>query len=198
MSAPIVVCGPAGARLAVLAGLCWAVLALAGCGFQLRGAVDIPPSLSPLYIQGAGFVGQTLRGRLEGSGVPLTDSPAGAGLRLRVLGEVQDSRVVAVDRLGRAVAYSKVLRVSFDALDRAGEPVLPAQMVELERTFDDDPNVSVLGKQQEADIIFQTMADDAADQVLLRLRAALAARGGGVPAAPAPEPGPGPVPAPLP
>ncbi|MCF8003337.1 MAG: hypothetical protein K9L32_03865, partial [Chromatiaceae bacterium] len=48
--------------------------------------------------------------------------------------------------------------------------------ITLERTFDDNPDVAVLGKQLESDIIYQDMADDAADQVLLRLRAAVAAR----------------------
>lgn len=165
-------------RVAGLALVLFALLAT-GCGFQLRGAVDIPPALSPLYLQGGGLVAEAVRGRLEGSGVPVTDQPASAGLQLRILSQGQESRVVAVDRTGRVLAYVQVFQVNFDAVDRAGEPVLPPQTVTLERTFDDNPNVSVLGKQLESDIIFQTLADDAADQVLLRLRAALAARSAG-------------------
>lgn len=153
-------------------------LSVAGCGFHLRGAVSIPADLTPLYIQSGSAVGEVLRGRLEGSGVQMTAKESAAGLRLRILSQGQDSRVVAVDRQGRALAYVQRFEVRFDAVDRAGEPVLSAQSVVLERTFDDNPNVSVLGKQLESDIIFQTMADDAADQILLRLRAALAARDG--------------------
>lgn len=166
---------------------CWTGWALlialvtGGCGFQLRGAVALPADLTPLYIQSGGAIGEAIRGRLEGSGVALTDKIATAGLRLRILSQRQDSRVVVVDRQGRALAYVQRYEVVFDAVDRTGKPVLAAQTVALERTFDDNPNVSVLGKQLESDIIFQTMADDAADQVLLRLRAAMAARGGAAP-----------------
>jgi len=156
----------------LLAGL--AALALSGCGFQLRGAVDIPPQLSPMFIQSGGLVGDAIEARLTGSGVGLTASPQEAGLILRILSQDRQSRVVAVDRRGKALAYMLTYRVTFDATAGTGATLVERQTVSLDRTFDDNPDVSVLGKQLESDIIYQDMADDAADQVLLRLRAALA------------------------
>ena len=156
----------------LLAGL--AALALSGCGFQLRGAVDIPPELSPMFIQSGGLVGDAIEARLAGSGIDLTRSPQEAGLILRILSQDRQSRVVAVDRRGKALAYMLTYRVTFDATAGTGATLVERQTVSLDRTFDDNPDVSVLGKQLESDIIYQDMADDAADQVLLRLRAALA------------------------
>jgi len=149
---------------------------LPGCGFQLRGAVDIPSDLTPLYIQSGGLIGDAIEARLQGSDVQLTNRPTDAGLVLRILSQRRRSRVVAVDRRGKALAYVLTYRVSFDAQDGTGKTLVERQEVSLDRTFDDNPDVSVLGKDLESDIIYQDMADDAADQVLLRLRAALAQR----------------------
>lgn len=150
-------------------------LLLTGCGFHLRGAVDIPPDLEPVYIQSGGLVGQAIGERLRGSGVSVTQVATKAGLILRFFGQSRSSRVVAVDREGKALAYTLEFRVGFDAVDASGQQLIPEQRLTLERTFDDNPDVAVLGKQLESDIIYQDMADDAADQALLRLRAALAA-----------------------
>ncbi|MGB5830639.1 MAG: LPS assembly lipoprotein LptE [Thiohalocapsa sp.] len=156
-----------------------ALMAQIGCGFHLRGAVDIPPELSPLFIQSGGVVGEAIEARLAGSGVGLTANPADAGMVLRIRSQSRTSRVVAVDIDGKALAYVLTYRVSFDARDGTGKSLVPVQTLALDRTFDDNPNVAVLGKELESDIIYQDLASDAADQVLLRLRAALANRQSG-------------------
>ncbi|ESQ13872.1 MAG: hypothetical protein N838_04930 [Thiohalocapsa sp. PB-PSB1] len=148
-------------------------LLIAGCGFHLRGAVDIPPELSPLFIQSGGLVGDAIQARLAGSRVALTSNPAEAGMLLRILSQSRTSRVVAVDVNGKALAYQLSYRIRFDAQDSAGKQLVPSQSLTLVRLFDDNPDVAVLGKQLESDIIYQDLASDAADQVLLRLRAAL-------------------------
>jgi LPS-assembly lipoprotein len=160
------------AALALLAAVL--LVGLAGCGFQLRGAVAIPPGLSPVYVQGGGLVGRSIEARLEGSGVAVTRAPGQAGLVVDILSDVRNSRVVAVDAGGKALAYMLTYRVRFTARDARGVTLLEPQELALDRTFDDNPDVAVLGKEQEEDIIYSDMADDAADQVLFRLRAALA------------------------
>jgi LPS-assembly lipoprotein len=160
-----------------LLALAWAA-AVAGCGFHLRGGVDIPPDLSPVFVRGGGLAARSVETRLVGSGVSATDNPASAGLLLDILSEARDRRVVAVDQDGKALAYMLTYRVRFAATIGTGEPLIEPQQLTLDRTFDDNPDVSVLGKQQESDIIYSDMADDAADQVILRLRAALANRAG--------------------
>jgi len=163
---------PAGLMLGLMLGL----LVTTGCGFHLRGAVDIPPDLSPLYIQSGGVIGEAIESRLTGSAVTLTNDPTKAGMVLRILSQSRSSRVVALDINGKALAFQLAYLVSFDARDAAGDVLVPQQSLELNRTFDDNPDVAVLGKELESDIIYQDLASDAADQVLLRLRAALANR----------------------
>jgi LPS-assembly lipoprotein len=159
-----------------LAGLAL-VLGLAGCGFKLRGAVDIPPDLNPLFIQSAGAspLAQAIRDRLRGTQVYLAANAKDAKLVLRVLSERRTSRVVAVDRNGKVLSYELYYLVAFDALGPDGKQRLARQDLELVRGFD-NPDTQVLGKQLEGELIYQDMIDDAADRVLIRLRAALIKR----------------------
>ena len=61
----------------------------------------------------------------------------------------------------------------FDAVGKDGKERMPPQTLDLVRTFD-NPDVEVLGKQLEEELIIQDFATDAADRILMRLRAVLA------------------------
>jgi LPS-assembly lipoprotein len=162
-----------------LPALAWlgAALVLSGCGFKLRGEVEVPPELNPMYIQAGGGspVAQALRDRLRGTQVRLAASPKDAKLVLRILGEARSSRVVAVNRAGKVLSFELYYRVSFDVQGADGKERLPRQEIDLVRGFD-NPDTEVLGKQLEGELIYQDLIDDAADRVLIRLRAALIKR----------------------
>ncbi len=175
-------------RRAALVLLCCCAALLAGCGWQLRGSVELPKELSPVFIAGGGTVGRSLDTRLSSSGVPMTSSPAAAGLRIDILSQKRSSRVVAVDENGKALAYELLYRVRFAASDGQGSELIAPQELRLERTFDDNPDVSVLGKNLEEGIIYQDLADDIADQVILRLRAVVAGRSADTPEGNTPAP----------
>ena len=159
--------------LAVLIG---ALIAsqLGGCGFHLRGAVEIPPELNPLYIKARSSspVRDAIEDQLIGSPVQLTDKPAEARLILRILSEGRSHRVAAVTAQGRVLAYELHYRVSFDAVGAGGETKVKRQTIDLVRTFD-NPDVEVLGKQLEQDLIYEDFAFDAADRILMVLRTVL-------------------------
>jgi LPS-assembly lipoprotein len=163
-------------RLLVLAWL-GVALVISGCGFKLRGEVDVPPELNPMYIQasGASPVAQALRDRLRGTQVRLAASAKEAKLVLRILGEQRSSRVVAVNRSGKVLSFELYYNVTFDVQTADGKERLPRQEIDLVRGFD-NPDTEVLGKQLEGELIYQDMIEDAADRVLIRLRAALIKR----------------------
>lgn len=155
------------ALLAVLAGP-------AACGFQLRGAAEIPERFNPLFIeaQNGASVRQALLQRLEGSPVRQAASAQEARAVVRVLSESRRSRVAAVDRDNKVIATELFLDLRFDARDAAGTPLLAVQSLSLSRTYE-NPDVEVLGKELEADLIYDDLAQDAAEQILDRLRAVL-------------------------
>jgi len=146
---------------------------LSACGFKLRGTVEIPPELNPMYLQGGGGpLNRAILQRLGYSEVRLAPRPQDARVTVRILRESRSSRVIAVDRNGKVLARELYYRVSFDAVGKDGKELVPAQNLDLVRTYD-NPDVEVLGKQLEADLIYEDLAQDAADRILDRLRAAL-------------------------
>jgi LPS-assembly lipoprotein len=173
-------CSVAAIRLRLPRGLgAWVALlglalGLVGCGFKLRGEVEIPPDLNPMFIQAGGGspVAQAIRDRLRGTQVRLAANAKEAKLVLRILSEQRSSRVVAVDRSGKVLSFELHYRLAFDAVGDDGQGRLPRQDIDLVRGFD-NPDTEVLGKQLESELIYQDLIDDAADRVLIRLRAAL-------------------------
>lgn len=148
-------------------------LLLASCGFQLRGAIDLPKEYTPVFIQAGGAVAAELAQQMRDSGIAVTSSPKGAGLVVRLLAERPGSRVAAVDRDGKALAYDLSYSVAFDALDAKGKVVIPPNSIVASRTFDDNPNVAVLGSELESQMIYQDLVADTAYRILLVLRARL-------------------------
>jgi LPS-assembly lipoprotein len=170
-------CGVSVVRRRLLLWVALLALGLSSCGFHLRGEVEIPPDLNPLFIQApAGSpVAQALVDRLRGTQVRLAASAKEAKLVVRIQSERRSSRVVAVDRSGKVLSYELHFQVTFDALGADGKERLARQEVDLVRGFD-NPDTEVLGKQLESELIYQDLIEDAADRVLIRLRAALIKR----------------------
>ncbi len=149
-----------------------AVASLTGCGFQLRGTVEIPPDLSPAYVAGGGGTANFLRHSFESHGRTLAASAAEARLIIRVPTEDRSIRVMSVNREGKVIAQELGLRVRFEATAPDGTVKLAAQDIRLVRDFV-NPDTEVLGKQLEADLIFEDMQHEAAERILQRLRTVL-------------------------
>ncbi len=151
-----------------------AVLLTSACGFKLRGQVDIPAELNPMYFQAQGEsrVKSAILQDLQGSQVQLAATPADARVIVRITNEVLGSRVVAVDRGGKALAYELHYQVTFDAVAPDGKELASPQTLNVVRS-QDNPNVQVLGEELESNLIYDDMARDAANRILARLRAVL-------------------------
>ena len=150
------------------------LVALAGCGFHLRGALAIPADLAPIYLQPetGSPVMQAVKEQLAGGTVPLASSPDKAKLILRITAEGRSSRVVATNNAGKVLAYELHYLVTYEAVAADGKVRIPKQKLDLVRTFD-NPDVEVLGKQLEEAQIYEEFAVDVADRILMRLRTAL-------------------------
>lgn len=151
------------------------MLALAGCGFQLRGQFSIPTELQPIYISsdGGSRVAVELRRMLLRNEVQLVDEPAAAKSEIAILNENRQRRVLTVDAdTGRVDEYE--LRYTTDWILRGtGEdqrPLLGRETVESLRDYTYDPT-TVLAKQSEQETLVENMQQDAALRILYRLQA---------------------------
>jgi LPS-assembly lipoprotein len=159
-------------RFLRIIGLVIMTCAIAGCGFHLRGAYNLPEHLSPLFLDKESMsllLNKELRSTLKASGVELTDDPATAASSLVISNEKQTRDVISVDTLGRAREYRLIYRLTF-SLMASGEPVIDKSSIQLTRNLLFNP-AAVLGVAEEMEFIYRDMVRDSAGQILLRLQA---------------------------
>ena len=152
----------------------WLASLTSGCGFQLRGTTDIPPELSPVYIQtgGGSQVHRPLEVALLSGGVQVVGTQQQARTLIRILEELQDSRVNAVNSQGKVIAQELLYLVTFDAVTANGEQLAKRQTIRLAREHI-NPEDEVIGRAEESDLIRRDLAEDMADRILRRLMAQL-------------------------
>jgi LPS-assembly lipoprotein len=159
-------------RFLRIIGLVIMTCAIAGCGFHLRGAYNLPEHLSPLFLDKESMsllLYKELRSTLKASGVELTDDPAAAASSLVISYEKQTRDVISVDTLGRAREYRLIYRLTF-SLMASGEAVIDKSNIQLSRNLLFNP-AAVLGVAEEMEFIYRDMVRDSVGQILLRLQA---------------------------
>ncbi len=156
-------------RLTASAVLC---LALAGCGFQLRGTAPLP--FESLHVRAAAssqFATQLKRTVRAGSNARLTDRPDDAQVILQVLNELQEKQILSLTGGGRVSEYQLRYRVSFRLTDAKNREHIPATEILLKRdySYTDD---QALSKDSEEALLYRDMRNDAVQQLVRRLQAA--------------------------
>jgi len=152
--------------------LVFLVCTLAACGFQLRGAYNLPEHLSPLFLDKDSMsllLYKELRSTMIASGAELTEDEANAASILQVSREQNTRDVISVDSLGRAREYRLIYRFSF-TLQASGEAVIDNSNIQLTRNLLFNPE-AVLGVAEETENIYRDMVRDSAGLILLRLQA---------------------------
>ena len=152
--------------------LVFLVCTLAACGFQLRGAYNLPEHLSPLFLDKDSMsllLYKELRSTMIASGAELTEDEANAASILQISREQNTRDVISVDSLGRAREYRLIYRFSF-TLQASGEAVIDNSNIQLTRNLLFNPE-AVLGVAEETENIYRDMVRDSAGLILLRLQA---------------------------
>jgi LPS-assembly lipoprotein len=145
---------------------------LASCGFQLRGEAAIP--YKTLFIETSGysqFANDLERAIRFSSGTKLVSSPDQAQAVLRIIGEVQERRILSLSSGGRVREFELHYRVGYRVIDHAGSDLAPPGEIDQRRslTYDD---TQVLAKESEEQLLYRDMKKDAVQQMMRRLSAA--------------------------
>jgi LPS-assembly lipoprotein len=150
------------------------LLALAGCGFHLKGYQQVSPVLNDLYVIGGearGTLAGVLQRDLRSSGVRLAGDAQSARYRLRITREQMRSRVLSVDASGKALDSELQLLAAYQLTRAAGgEPVEGA--LELARQLRYS-GTDELGRRNEAALLTEEMRRDLASQIIRQLQARL-------------------------
>ena len=144
---------------------------LAACGFQLRGAVEMP--YSSLYIdlpESNALRAKLARNITAGSKTMLASSANTSQAILSITGDNLAKNVLSVNSAGRVREYQLVRTFTFRVYDPAGSDLIPPGRIVVRRdiTFNDS---QVLSKQDEENLLIRDMEDDLVQQLLRRLSA---------------------------
>jgi len=151
------------------AWLAAAALALASCGFQLRGVVQM--EIGSLYMSAdvPSQVATEIRRSLAGSATRLAATPADAEAHLRILGESRDKTIFTLTGAGRVNEYQLRLQVRYQ-LTAPGteEPLIEPATIDVRRVVTYSESAP-LAKELEEQLLFRDMQADAAGQILRRV-----------------------------
>ena len=146
------------------------VALLAGCGFQMRGAMTLPEDVRSVYVSAPDLLSSfavEMHRALERAGASVAESAASADAVIRVRNDRTGRRVLSVSARNTPQEYELFYTIDY-TIDRGGAEVVPLQRHELTRSFTFDQS-RLLAKDREEDVLREAMARDLADLVLRRL-----------------------------
>lgn len=147
------------------------LLLLVGCGFHLRGMIDIPPWLNNVYIvvqQAHRDLGPLLRDQLQAYKVQVNPDPASAKYWLIIESDSIQRNITSVSSSTTPRQYQLIYTVSFKFQQTKGKEIIPPSQVVVTRqiTINGD---RILGSNQEEALLISEMRRDAAIQIINRL-----------------------------
>lgn len=151
------------------------VVVLAGCGFQLRRDLLLPPELGTLHIEAVDPQSELVRGlgqALRRSGTSLVAADVDGAARLRLTDTSMRQRPLSVGGTGRVQEFALVYATRVELVDAAGAIRLPAQEVALERVYSFD-TADALGTPGEEEVVRAELEREMVAALLRRIEAAL-------------------------
>ncbi|OOZ40901.1 hypothetical protein BOW53_06080 [Solemya pervernicosa gill symbiont] len=154
------------------------VVSMAGCGYHLRGSVELPTEMARTHIDGNALqrkLTRELAERLRSNGVEVVKSKQAATAQLRILKMTSDRRTLTTGGKGDVQEYELYTEVVFDLRDSQGVILLEPQHVSVTRYLFFDP-LKVRAKAGEMAEMRKKMNSAIVRQMLLRLRHAAPAK----------------------
>ena len=137
-----------------LSGVFALSLAVAACGFHLRGNVPLPSSIQRMYIQGPeGGLKDALQDLLGNNGAIIAPTILSADAVLNLREVISNRRVGTLDERGKVNSYNLNLRVRYSLDDPQGKLIrTPTKLMET-RQYDFDPELVLESESEEAQLI---------------------------------------------
>ncbi len=147
------------------------VAAMAGCGFQLRGAYDLPYESLYLSMPDYSLIGAGLKRAIRSSGsTRIVDNAKEAQATFLPTGETRLPLILSLSSAGRVREKRLSYRFGYRIVDSKGRDLVLPVTVEINRdlTYADS---DVLAKTQEEALLWQDMEKDLVQQLMRRLAA---------------------------
>lgn len=148
-------------------------LGLASCGFQLRGAAELPPAMATTMIRiddPTTAFARNLSRRLEANGVRVTGDAADAGAILDIPIARIRREAVSISGAARVREYRLNFDVAFRLVTPDGATLLDRQELTLARDYSFDEQ-EILASTREEEFLRDELYRAMVDQVIRRLEA---------------------------
>ena len=144
------------------------VLLLAGCGFQLRGQMDIAPELKTLALTNTDRVfNQDLIMVLETNGITVSDA---ADYRLRILSLERENKEITLSGGGIVSDYELTGTLTWGLETAGGLALFPAKEIRMSRTYQYSYNNATASRSEE-DLIWSELTQDLAINLMRQVSA---------------------------
>jgi LPS-assembly lipoprotein len=149
------------------------LVAIAGCGFQLRGVVPLPDSLKLMYVQGINVqqgLGLELKRGLKQNGIKVVDGYEKDSAILTVLENKFERRVLSVGNNAKVSEYELYNTLKFKVTDGQGKLIVEPQQIEAIRDYQFD-QTQVLSSDGQETILREQLNQQLVQSLLRRLSA---------------------------
>jgi LPS-assembly lipoprotein len=146
-------------------------MALAGCGFHLRGvgSGNLPYNTMHIALPDTAEVNIWLQRYIKASGsTTIVDDAKSADAVFQQLSDTRQKTILSVNAQGRIREYRLQLDYRFRVVNQKGQVLVPPNEINLSRdiTFDDS---NVLAKDLEEGLLWRDMNNDLVNQIMRRL-----------------------------
>lgn len=146
-------------------------LALAGCGFHLRGvgSGNLPYKTMYISLPDTADVNIWLQRYIKASGsTEIVDDAKSAEAIFQQVSDLRQKAILSVNAQGRVREYRLQLDYRFRVVNQKGQVLIPPNEINLTRdiTFDDS---NVLAKDLEEGLLWRDMNNDLVNQIMRRL-----------------------------
>ena len=134
---------------------------LSGCGFHLRGIVDLPADVNSVYIQTEDRYSPFYRelvAMIKRNDLGPTGDPGNADVVIQILSDENDRRTLTVSARNVPREYQIFYIVNYSVFVH-GEPIIEKQRLILTRDYTYD-ETKVLGKANEEEVLTNALAKD--------------------------------------
>lgn len=150
-------------------------LALTGCGYHLRGAVDLPERAKLVHLKGVAPTqpfSQEFTELLTFAGGRVTANRMEAGSVFRLVRGIHQRRQISLSKAGKANGFNLSYRIEYEVTTPNGEVLIPVEELEISRQYFVDLRFP-LGQGEQETLIRGEMEREAAQTVMRRLRSAV-------------------------
>ena len=149
------------------------LLIIAGCGFHLRGAVNLPESIKTMYVQGLNLqrgVGLTLKRHLISNGIVVVEDYQKGNAVLDILENKYERRVLSVGSSAKVSEYELYGRITFKVTDGSGAVLAEEQSVEAQKDYQFNQD-EALGAGEEESVLREELEQRLVRSIMRRLEA---------------------------